>query len=118
VYQICGLRSLFPDDAFTRRSISGLNNVLDLNVRRAARAGQPAQHLPSLGGRCLALALAARARLTPHWRALQTEYSPETRLVQDWIESGARVRAAARRRAHTRGAQRFPERSKRPLFRA
>jgi hypothetical protein len=55
VYQICGLRSLFPDDAFTRRSISGLNNVLDLKARRAARAGQPAQHLPSLGGRCLAL---------------------------------------------------------------
>ena len=32
-----GLRGLFPDDAFVRRNVAGLDNMMELKVRGGAR---------------------------------------------------------------------------------
>ena len=49
VHQIAGLRGLFPDDAFKRREIAGLPNVMELKARRAL--GPLQQRSPHFGAR-------------------------------------------------------------------
>ena len=71
VHQIAGLRGLFPDDAFKRRDIAGLPNVMELKVR---------PHL-CRWLRCLSVR-------ESHSLALQADHSPETRLVCDWVDRG------------------------------
>ena len=68
VHQIAGLRGLFPDDAFNRRELAGLPNVMELKVRDAA------------------LRLATVALISAH---TQADFSAETRQVCDWIDRGA-----------------------------
>ena len=43
VHQIAGLRGLFPDEAFKRREIVGLPNVMELKARRGGPS-QPLRH--------------------------------------------------------------------------
>ena len=78
VHQIAGLRGLFPDDAFKRRDIAGLPNVMELKARRCAAHCAPVGRSSARND--------ARA---PHFALLQADHSPETRLVCDWIDRGA-----------------------------
>jgi len=68
VHQIAGLRGLFPDDAFKRRDIAGLPNVMELKARRR---------------------LCPSATLHSSFRRTQADFSAETRQVCEWIDRGA-----------------------------
>ena len=70
VHQIAGLRGLFPDDAFKRREIAGLPNVMELKARHslAPRLQPRVAHLAS---------------------CKQADFSAEARQVCEWIDRGA-----------------------------
>ena len=70
VHQIAGLRGLFPDDAFKRREIAGLPNVMELKARHILA--------PRLQPRVAQLA-----------SCKQADFSAEARQVCEWIDRGA-----------------------------
>jgi hypothetical protein len=89
VNQIVGLRCLFPEDAFKRRDIAGLPNMMDLSV---SGAFAPRALLCPRSPRAR---FCARARVCwcAHRNAAlaeaQADYSDESRRVCEWVDRGA-----------------------------